>query len=57
MPVEEDNLIGCENGDCNISWFHKKCMQIKNIPKSFPDCKKHNRNKKKIVPLIGIYFC
>lgn len=43
MSAEEDNFIGSDNQNFKISWFHMKCMWIKNLPKGkwiCTDCKK-----------------
>ena len=47
---DEDNLIGCDDNDCTIQWFHLKCVNIKNIPKGkwyCPECRR-KRNIQKI---------
>ena len=50
LPAEEDDMIGCDNRECNIAWFHLKCLRITNIPKGkwfCPECKKHKAKKGK----------
>ena len=40
---ESGNMIGCENDDCAIQWFHVECLRIKHIPKKAwycPECRK-----------------
>ena len=40
---EEGTMMACDNSDCKIEWFHKKCLKLKFIPKSkwyCPDCRK-----------------
>ena len=42
---EADTMIGCDNPDCPIEWFHIECLQIRTITKGkfkwyCPDCRK-----------------
>ena len=42
---EAGTMIGCDNPDCPIEWFHIKCLQLRSIPKGkskwyCPDCRK-----------------
>ena len=40
---EEGTMIACDNSDCKIEWFHKKCLKLKCIPIGkwyCPDCRK-----------------
>ena len=42
---EAGTMIGCDNPDCPIEWFHIECLQIRTIPKGkskwyCPDCRK-----------------
>lgn len=40
---DEGNMIGCENPECLIEWFHWDCLKIKSAPKGrwyCPDCRK-----------------
>ena len=42
---EAGTMIGCDNPDCPIEWFHIECLQIHTIPKGkskwyCPDCRK-----------------
>ena len=30
--LEESELIGCDNAQCNIKWYHMDCLQIINPP-------------------------
>ncbi len=29
---ESGDMIGCDNVDCSIEWFHFECLKIKNAP-------------------------
>ena len=47
---ESGNMIGCENDDCVIQWFHVECLRIKRISKKAwycPDCCKGNHSTKR----------
>ena len=54
---EEGKMIGCDNPNCKIEWFHFACLKITEAPKGkrkwyCPDCRilpEFNRSKKKIV--------
>ena len=38
---EKGRMIGCDNPDCSIQWFHIKCLKLKIVPKGnwyCPDC-------------------
>ena len=40
---EEGTMIGCDNNDCKIEWFHLHCLHLTNAPKGkwyCPDCRK-----------------
>ena len=40
---EEGTMVGCDNEDCKIEWFHTRCLKIKTVPKGkwyCPDCRK-----------------
>ena len=40
---EKGEMIGCDNKDCPIEWFHFDCLKIKSAPKVkwyCPDCRK-----------------
>lgn len=42
QPADSD-LIGCDNPNCPIEWFHTSCLKIKAIPNGkwyCPDCRK-----------------
>lgn len=42
---DSGEMIGCENDNCPILWFHTKCLKIKCIPKKAwycPECRKKN---------------
>ena len=50
---EEGAMIGCDNTNCKIEWFHMKCLKISSAPRGrwyCPDCQKlpeFFRSKKK----------
>ena len=33
MSKKEDDLIGCDDKNCQIKWFHLKCLRITKRPK------------------------
>ena len=38
---EKGRMIGCDNPDCSVQWFHMKCLKLKVVPKGnwyCPDC-------------------
>ena len=35
----EGEMIGCDNPDCKIEWFHTKCLKMKTIPTGRWYCK------------------
>ena len=41
---ESGEMVGCDNHECEIKWFHFECVQISKKPKSkkwyCPDCRK-----------------
>jgi len=40
---EEGTMIGCDNSDCKIEWFHLSCLRLAIAPKGkwyCPDCRK-----------------
>ena len=44
-----EEMIGCDNVECSIEWFHMKCLKLKRVPKGkwyCPDCRKFSRHKK-----------
>ncbi len=51
---ESGDMIGCDNVDCPIEWFHFECLKIKNAPIGqwyCPDCRKlpqFTKKKKRI---------
>ena len=48
MSEEDDDLIDCDNKNCQIKWFHLKCLRIIKIPKGrwfFPECRKAKKQK------------
>ena len=48
MSEEDDDLIGCDNKNCQIKWFHLKCLRITKIPKGrwfCPECRKAKKQK------------
>jgi len=45
---EEGSMIGCDNKDCPIQWYHTVCLKIKRVPKGkwfCPDCRKTRRKE------------
>ena len=45
---EAGTMIGCDNTDCSIEWFHVECLQLCSIPKDkskwyCPDCRKFTK--------------
>ena len=51
---ETGDMIGCDNDECKIEWFHLACLKIKTVPKGkwyCPDCRKLSKflrqNKKR----------
>ncbi|XP_014666314.1 PREDICTED: uncharacterized protein LOC106808215 [Priapulus caudatus] len=41
--VESGRMIGCDNQNCKLGWFHYTCLQITSAPKGkwfCPDCRK-----------------
>ena len=49
---EAGTMIGCDNPDCSVEWFHIECLQICTISKRkfkwyCPDCRKLNVSKEK----------
>ena len=42
--VEEGKMVGCDNENCKITWFHFACVNLKKSPKQdkwyCPDCRK-----------------
>ena len=48
MSKEEDDLIGCDDKNCQIKWFHSKCLRIIKLPKGrwfCPECRKAKKQK------------
>ena len=46
-----DDMIGCDNKDCPIEWFHYSCLKItqNDVPKGkyfCPECHKAKKTKK-----------
>ena len=40
---EAGTMIACDNPDCQVEWFHIKCLHLKNVPKGkwyCPDCRR-----------------
>ena len=40
---ESDEMIGCDNEQCKMEWFHFKCLKLNKAPKGkwyCPDCRK-----------------
>ena len=45
---DEGEMIGCDNKNCVIQWFHADCLMITSIPKGqwfCPDCRKTRKGK------------
>ena len=46
-------MIGCDNPQCSIEWFHTKCLKLKSVPKCrwyCPDCRllpEYSRKRRK----------
>lgn len=36
--IQGSQLIGCDNDDCKIIWFHVKCLRLDSIPKGQWHC-------------------
>ena len=48
MSEEDDDLIGCDNKNCQMKWFHLKCLHITKIPKGrwfCTECRKAKKQK------------
>lgn len=49
---EEGRMIGCDNEDCVLQWFHTSCLMIDTIPRGkwyCPDCRKLSKfNRKRV---------
>ena len=46
---ESGTMIGCDNDNCPIQWFHTLCLKIKSIPKGrwyCPECRKARKSGK-----------
>jgi len=44
---EEGTMIGCDNPDCKVEWFHIQCLRLPSIPKGrwyCPECQKLRKN-------------
>lgn len=44
---ESGTMIGCENKNCPIQWFHIECIKITHIPKGkwyCPECRKDKKS-------------
>ena len=49
LGEDEDDMILCDNNDCEIKWFHTKCIRLKKVPKGkwfCPECRKMGKGKK-----------
>ena len=47
--VESGEMIGCDDENCFIQWFHVDCLKIKTIPKGAwycPECRKKTKKKR-----------
>ena len=48
--LEEGRMIGCDNDDCVLQWFHTSCLMIDTIPRGkwyCPDCRKLSKFNRK----------
>ncbi len=55
---EGDEMIGCDNSNCTIEWFHTRCLKIKIVPKvkwycptcrKLPEFKSKGKSKEKLL--------
>ena len=47
---EGREMIGCDNSNCIIQWFHTECLWITKVPKGewlCPECRKNRSAEKK----------
>jgi len=47
-PEDIDDMIGCDNENCKLQWYHLGCLKIKCVPKGkwfCPECRKLSKNK------------
>uniref|UniRef100_T1H1T4 PHD-type domain-containing protein n=1 Tax=Megaselia scalaris TaxID=36166 RepID=T1H1T4_MEGSC len=51
--VSYGEMIGCDNPDCPIEWFHFACVGLTNKPKGKWFCPKCNQERKK-TKILGI---
>ena len=45
---ESGEMIGCDDEQCNIKWFHMDCLRIDKVPKGkwfCPECSKRKRSR------------
>ena len=48
---EDGEMIGCDNTECDIGWFHTECLRITVIPKGkwyCPNCSRERSKRRKI---------
>ncbi|KAL5011782.1 hypothetical protein ScPMuIL_010333 [Solemya velum] len=49
LPEDHDMMIGCEDENCEIEWYHLICLKIKKVPKGkwiCPECRKRASKSK-----------
>ena len=62
---EDGTMIGCDNPDCCIEWFHIECLKLPRAPKGkskwyCPDCSKlpkFLKKKKDLKLMFDQLFC
>ena len=55
---EEGRMIGCDNEDCIIEWFHTSCLKINDIPRGkwyCPDCRRLPKFNRKKCAFLDLY--
>ena len=48
QPEDIDDMIACDNENCEIMWFHLGCIKMKKVPKGkwyCPDCRRKKPSK------------
>lgn len=53
-PFNGEDMIACDNPDCEIEWFHLSCINLQSIPKNKWYCKECVKKNNKILPHILI---
>ena len=52
---EEGEMIGCDNTECTIEWFHTKCLRINNVLRGkwyCPECRKLPKYSRRVLSVI-----